>query len=201
VENLFLIVGLGNPGREYARTRHNAGFMLVEALGERWGRVTWNDDKKFRSRVAKTERAGQRLVLCEPQTYMNLSGEAVGALVEFYKISPKQVMVVVDDADLLFGQIRLRKSGSSGGHHGLESIEHHLGTQEFPRLRIGIGRTQSGVREITNHVLGQFSAAESDLLEKVLKRASDQVECWLTEGIDKAMSKFNGAVEPVNKEK
>lgn len=132
---------------------------------------------------------------------MNASGEAVGGVAEFYKIPVTDILVLVDDADLPFGEIRLRKSGSSGGHHGLDSIQHHLGTQTFPRLRIGIGRTQSNVREITNHVLGQFNAADNDLLDKVIKRASDQVESCLDEGIDKAMSKFNGLVEPAKKEK
>lgn len=193
MENQFLIVGLGNPGREYARTRHNAGFLLVEKLAERW-KANWNEERKFSSRLAKTERVGRKLFLCEPQTFMNASGEAVGKLAEFYKISPKQILVLVDDADLPFGEIRLRKSGSSGGHHGLENIEHHLGTQEFPRLRIGIGRTQSNVREITNYVLGQFSAAENELLEKILNRASDQIESSLDDGIEKAMSKFNGKI-------
>ncbi len=197
MEKQFLIVGLGNPGREYARTRHNAGFLLIEKLAVRW-RVELNE-KKFNSLFAKTERQGSRLVLCEPQTYMNLSGVAVKKVADFYKITPNQILVLADDADLPFGQIRLRGKGSSGGHHGLENIEHQLATREFARLKIGIGRTQSGVREITNYVLGQFSDAENDLLEKVLIRASDQVECWLDEGIEKAMTKFNGVVDPVRK--
>ena len=200
MESLFLIVGLGNPGREYARTRHNAGFMLAESLAQRW-KANWNDERKFNSRVAKVDRGGHKLILCEPQTYMNASGGAVGKIAEFYKISPKQILVLVDDADLPFGQIRLRGKGSSGGHHGLENIEHHLGSQDFPRLRIGIGRTQNEVREITNYVLGQFSAGENEPLEKILKRASDQVETWLDEGIEKAMTKFNGAIDPGKNEK
>jgi PTH1 family peptidyl-tRNA hydrolase len=200
VENIFLIVGLGNPGREYARTRHNAGFLLAEELAGRW-RAGWNDERKFSSRLAKVERGERKVILAEPQTYMNASGEAVGKVAEFYKVSPQKILVLVDDADLPFGQIRLRGKGSSGGHHGLESIEHHLGSSEFPRLRIGIGRTESGVREITNYVLGQFSAAENELLEKILNRAADQVESWLDEGIEKAMTKFNGLVEAQKKEK
>jgi PTH1 family peptidyl-tRNA hydrolase len=199
MENIFLIVGLGNPGREYARTRHNAGFLLAESLAERW-KSKWADERKFSSHLTKVDRSGRKLVLCKPQTYMNLSGEAVGKVAEFYKIAPQKVLVLVDDADLPLGQIRLRKSGSSGGHHGLDSIQQHLGTQEFPRLRIGIGRTEKQVREITNHVLGQFSTSENELLEKILKRASDQVESWLEEGVEKAMSKFNGVVEAPEKE-
>ena len=193
---MFLIVGLGNPGREYVRTRHNAGFLLAERLAERWRARNWAEERKFSSELVKTERAGRKLVLCKPQTYMNCSGEAVGKVAEFYKVPPKQVLVLVDDADLPFGEIRLRKSGSSGGHHGLENIQAHLGTQDYPRLRIGIGRTQSNVREITNYVLGQFNASDNELLEKILNRASEQVESWLDDGVDKAMSKFNGLVEP-----
>ena len=199
MENTFLIVGLGNPGGKYARTRHNAGFMLVEKLAER-GRVRWGDEKKFHARLAKVQQGERRLIFCEPQTYMNLSGEAVGALAEFYRIPTTNILVAVDDADLPFGDIRLRKSGSSGGHHGLESIEQHLGTRDFARLRIGIGRRDGG-REITDYVLGQFSPSENELLEKILERGANQIECWLSEGIVKAMSKFNGAVDSTNKEK
>ncbi len=132
---------------------------------------------------------------------MNASGEAVANIATFYKIPVKQVLVLVDDADLPFGEIRLRSKGSSGGHHGIESIAQHLDSQDFPRLRIGIGRTKDGAREITNYVLGQFTAAENELLAKILKRASAQVETWLEEGVEKAMSKFNGAVCSVEKEK
>ena len=192
MENVFLIVGLGNPGAEYARTRHNAGFLLVEKLAAQW-KADWANERKFTARMAKTERNGKRVLLCEPQTFMNLSGETVGAVTDFYHLPAGQVMVAVDDADLPFGEIRLRPSGSSGGHHGLESIEQHLGTREFARLRIGIGRKDS-VRQITNHVLGKFEAGESEMLEKVLGRAAGQVECWLNEGLPKAMSQFNGKI-------
>jgi len=192
MENLHLIVGLGNPGAEYARTRHNAGFLLVEKLAER-GRANWVLEKKFNARVAKIEPGGHRAILCEPQTFMNSSGEAVAALVQFYRIPMSRLLVVVDDADLPLGEIRLRGRGSSGGHHGLESIEQHLGAREFARLRIGIGRAD-GAREITNYVLGKFSPAETKLAEQVLTMAGDQAECWLNAGIQKAMNQFNGIV-------
>ncbi len=198
MEDLFLIVGLGNPGGEYAKTRHNAGFMLVEMLANRW-RANWNNEKKFQSRIAKTERDGKRLVLCEPQTFMNLSGEAVGALVKFYQLPQTKLIVAVDDADLPFGEIRLRPSGSSGGHHGLESIEQHLGSREYARLRIGIGRKDSR-REIVGHVLGKLSATETAQMEKILTRAADQVETWVKHGLQKAMSQFNGVIEDSNNE-
>ena len=126
---------------------------------------------------------------------MNASGEAVQALAAFYRVPPEKSLVVVDDADLPLGEIRLRPRGSSGGHHGLDSIEQHLGTRDFPRLRVGIGREESGAREITDYVLSQFGAAEHDLLEQILTRACDQVECWLHEGILQAMNRFNGKIE------
>lgn len=193
MENLYLIVGLGNPGADYARTRHNAGFQAAERLARRW-KADWSLDDKFKSRMAKVERAGRRLMLCEPQTFMNLSGEAVGKLADYFQVPPKRLLVVVDDADLPLGEIRLRSQGSSGGHHGLESVEQHLATRRYPRLRIGIGRTAAAGREITGHVLGRFGVAERNLLDKVLERTADSVECWLSHGIEKAMSQFNGAI-------
>lgn len=199
MENMHLIVGLGNPGAEYARTRHNAGFLLVQKLAERW-HAGWALEKKFSSRVARVEQGERRLILCEPQTFMNSSGEAVGPVSTFYRIPLNRILVIVDDADLPFGEIRLRGRGSSGGHHGLESIEKHLGSREFPRLRIGIGRRDS-VREITNYVLGRFGPDELPVLEKVLSVAADQTECWLSAGIEKAMNQFNGAVDGTVKER
>src|SRR5688500_1232090 len=193
MESLHLIVGLGNPGAEYARTRHNAGFLVVEELARR-AAVTWNLETKFDARVAKVDRGDRRILFAEPQTCRNASGEAVGALVSFYRVPVSQLLVVADDADLPLGEIRLRARGSSGGHHGLESIEQHIGSREFARLKVGIGRTKDGRREITGHVLGKFSRDEAKLLEKVLQRAAHQAECWCAEGIQKAMNRFNGAV-------
>lgn len=198
MENMFLIVGLGNPGAEYARTRHNAGFLLVEKLAGRW-KAGWTLEKKFNARVARAEQNDSRALLCEPQTFMNSSGESVGPLVGFYRVALKRLLVVVDDADLPFGEIRLRPSGSSGGHHGLESIEKHLGSREFARLRIGIGR-KAGAREITDYVLGRFNAAETELAEKILTAAADQAEVWMKAGIEKAMNRFNGVVAEANSE-
>jgi peptidyl-tRNA hydrolase, PTH1 family len=193
MENLRLIVGLGNPGRHYARTRHNAGFVAVERLAERWS-AAWRRQSKFSARMAVADRDGHRLVLCEPETFMNASGEAVGAVMAYYKMVREALLVVVDDADLPVGEIRLRARGSSGGHHGLESIGQHLGTREFARLRIGIGRGQTTEREITGHVLAEFSRAESELMDKVWTRACDQMECWVQEGVGQAMNRFNGVI-------
>ena len=198
MENFYLIVGLGNPGAEYARTRHNAGFLLAERLGAGW-HAGWSLEKKFQARLAKLERSGRKLILCQPQTFMNASGEAVGTIRDFYHVPLVNILVLVDDADLPFGEIRLRGSGSSGGHHGLESIEQHLASQEFARLRMGIGRRTDGVREITGHVLGQFGSGDAELLGKVLERASNQVACWLHEGTQQAMNQFNGAVSSSEK--
>lgn len=192
MEDIFLIVGLGNPGGEYANTRHNAGFLLAEKLAARW-KCDWANEKKFRARVAKTVRNGKRVFLCEPQTFMNLSGETVGAIKNFYQLPLGRLMVVADDADLPLGTVRLRPGGSSGGHHGLESVEQHVASRDYARLKIGIGR-KDGLREITNHVLGRFSSAEEELLEKVLDRAVGQVETWLDAGMEKAMQS-NGSVE------
>jgi len=200
MENLYLIVGLGNPGAEYSRTRHNAGFLVADRLAERW-QAAWTYERKFNARLASAQRNSRRALLCEPQTYMNSSGEAVGAVVAFYRVLLAGLLVVVDDADLALGEIRLRPGGSSGGHHGLESIEQHLGTRDYARLRVGIGR-QRGAREITSYVLGRFSSTEAPWVDRVLSVASDQAETWLEAGIQKAMSQFNGVVsDPANERK
>jgi peptidyl-tRNA hydrolase, PTH1 family len=199
MEPMYLIVGLGNPGADYARTRHNAGFFLVEKLAAQW-KSDWTNERKFQARLAKSERNGKKVLLCEPQTFMNLSGETVGELTSFYQLPLAQLIVAVDDADLPFGEIRLRPGGSSGGHHGLESIEQHVSSREFARLRIGIGR-KDGLRQISNYVLGKFESSETELLEKVLARAAGQIECWLQAGLQKAMSQFNGVVDSKNEEK
>jgi PTH1 family peptidyl-tRNA hydrolase len=195
MDTIYLVAGLGNPGAEYARTRHNAGFMAVECFGKKFA-ANWKNEAKFQSRVARLEAGGRKVILCAPQTYMNASGQAITPLAAFYKVPLERILVVVDDADLPFGQIRLRAEGSSGGHHGLESIEQHLGSRQFARLRVGIGRTDRALREITGHVLGKFAADEAELLEKVLERTVAQIEVFLADGVLKAMSQFNGAVTP-----
>jgi peptidyl-tRNA hydrolase, PTH1 family len=193
MENLYLIVGLGNPGAEYAPTRHNAGFLLAERLAQRWG-AAWRNEKRFNARVGRAKWNDRVVLLCQPQTYMNSSGQAVGALMRFYHPPIQHLLVAVDDADLPLGHLRLRPGGSSGGHHGLESIQAHLGTPDFARLRIGIGR-RSGVREITGYVLSRFDSTETALVDRVLTVASDQAECWIEAGIQKAMNLFNGVLD------
>jgi PTH1 family peptidyl-tRNA hydrolase len=204
MESLYLVAGLGNPGAKYSHTRHNAGFMAVEYFGRCFS-AEWKSEAGFQSRIARLNAGGKKVVLCEPQTFMNASGEAIAPLAAYYKVPRENVLVIVDDADLPLGQVRLRAEGSSGGHHGLESIERHLGSRAFARQRIGIGRTEREVREITGHVLGSFSNAEAGMLEKVLEWSARQIECYLAEGIQKAMSQFNGSVikepsAPLNKE-
>lgn len=188
-----LIAGLGNPGKEYAGTRHNAGFMLADRLATRWG-WQWRVEKKFFAEIAEGTVGGQGVILCKPQTFMNVSGEAVGTLTGYHRILPEDVLVVVDDADLPLGTIRMRPEGSPGGHHGLESVEAHLGTRGYPRIRLGIARPASAVRDIANHVLGRFTADERVVLEKVLIRSAEQTETWLKDGLAKAMNLYNGSV-------
>ena len=198
MEPMHLVVGLGNPGADYAKTRHNAGFLLAEKLAAQW-QAGWNHERKFAARMAKAGHGEKKVLLCEPQTFMNLSGEAVAAVQQFYQLPLADILVVVDDADLPLGEIRLRPGGGSGGHHGLESVAQHLGSKAYARLRIGIGR-KNEARQITGHVLGKFDADENAVLEMVLERAASQVECWLTAGLQKAMSQFNGAVSPNNED-
>jgi PTH1 family peptidyl-tRNA hydrolase len=184
---------LGNPGRQYARHRHNAGFMVVERLAAGW-QAAWVTERKFDARLAHVRRDDRQVFLCLPETFMNASGEAVRAVHDYYQVPLERLLIVVDDADLPLGELRLRPGGGTGGHHGLESILQHLGSSEFPRLRLGIGRQAPEAREITGYVLSDFAPAEASLLEKVLTRASEQVECWLNQGIGQAMNRFNGLV-------
>ena len=193
METLHLIVGLGNPGGEYAATRHNAGFQVVERLARRW-QAGWSLEKGLKSRLARAELSGQRVLLCQPKTYMNLSGEAVVSVAGYFQVPVAALLVVSDDADLPLGELRLRGSGSSGGHHGLESVEQHLGTRAYSRQRLGIGRSATDEREIRDYVLSRFTEAEAELWDRVLGRAADQTECWLTAGLELAMTRFNGAI-------
>ena len=193
-------MGLGNPGTDYARTRHNAGFLLLESLAGRWQAV-WRTDPSLRVRLAQADREGRRCWLAQPLTYMNCSGEAVAAVMRYYQLAPAQILVALDDADLPLGELRLRPQGGSGGHHGLESVAAHLGTQDYARLRLGIGRRPEAGREITDHVLGRFDRDEVAVFGQVLERAVDAVTCWLSAGIVTAMNRFNGAVvAPATKE-
>ena len=193
MDPVYLIVGLGNPGVEYEETRHNAGFLVLERVSKRHGCV-WSKDRKMQSRVARLDFSGHKVWLSQPMTFMNLSGDAVGRLVDYYRVGINQLLIVADDADLPLGHLRLRAEGSSGGHHGLESVQLRLGLKEYARQKIGIGRLEKSEREISNYVLGKFSDNEKRLLDQVLDRAVDQLECWMHSGIQRAMNQFNGAI-------
>ncbi len=189
-----LIAGLGNPGMKYARNRHNVGFMVLSHLARsehlRSGeRVDFNR-QRFNAQLTEIKIEHERVLLVKPQTYMNLSGNAVGKLAAFYRLQRTDVMVVYDDLDLPLGKIRLRANGSSGGHHGMESIINHLGGNDIPRLRIGIGRPDPN--QDVGHVLGNFSEDEQSILDDVLQRAENALRVWVKDGIVKAMNGFNG---------
>lgn len=184
----ILIAGLGNPGPKYAANRHNVGFRCIDLLGSRFG-VAF-DKRQGQARVALGDFDGRRIVLVKPRTYMNESGRAVVPVARFYKVPLECLLVIYDDLDLPQGVLRLRSEGGSGGHKGMRSIIKHLGTQEFPRLRIGVGRPP-GRMDPAAYVLQDFSADEESLLEDTLERAVIAVELWLREGIDVAMSRCN----------
>lgn len=185
---LTFIVGLGNPGREYAGNRHNAGFQCIDRLAEAHG-ISFTR-RQARARVAQGEISGHRVLLVKPQTFMNASGEAVGQLVRFYKIAPADVLVLYDDLDLPLGKIRLRPDGGAGGHKGMNSVIQHLGTEDFPRLRLGIGRPP-GQMDPVDYVLSDFTVGERADMELAFERAVAAIECFLGEGIDAAMNAFN----------
>ncbi len=185
-----LIVGLGNPGSKYANTRHNAGFFVVDELARRLGAP--ESRKRFRGEISEVRFGDGKLVLIEPQTYMNDSGVTVREAVQWYKPALEHMLVVVDDLDLPFGQLRLRAKGSAGGHNGLKSIIQHLGTTEFPRLRVGIGRGRSAT---ISHVLSRFAPDEEADLPTVIERAAEVAEMWVQRGVLETM---NVANDPAN---
>ncbi len=197
-----LIVGLGNPGAKYDRTRHNIGFDLIDQLAKRW-QIPVSDQKRFQGIVGEGWVTRQKIVLLKPQTFMNLSGQSVRSVLDWYKLEPTEVLVLYDDLDLPLGKLRIRLTGSAGGHNGMKSIISHLGTPTFPRLRMGIGKSQD---ETISHVLGKFSAAESSIVTDVLQLSADAVELSLGSGVEKAMNKYNNRsvlveADPLPKEK
>jgi PTH1 family peptidyl-tRNA hydrolase len=192
-----LVVGLGNPGKQYERTRHNVGFMVADELAKR-RRAEFHRKLRFNALLAELQHSitpslHHSILLTKPQTFMNLSGESVQRIAHWLKLTPPEVLVVVDDADLPLGTLRLRERGSSGGQKGIESIIQHLGSQDFPRLRIGIGRpapTQAE-RDLVDHVLSPFEKDEAPLVKEIIAHAADAVECALQFGVTKAMNEFN----------
>ena len=187
-QQTYLIIGLGNPGRDYQRNRHNIGFMLADELAERLG--TKFRRMKHKALLTSARYKGAKIILAKPQTYMNKSGQAVSTLVRFYKIPLTNLLVAYDDVDLPFETIRLRPSGGSAGQKGMKSIIRQLGSQDFPRLRLGIGRPP-GRMSTPDYVLQDFSQQESDVLPFVLDRAADAALTFISEGIEAAMTKYN----------
>jgi PTH1 family peptidyl-tRNA hydrolase len=186
------VVGLGNPGRRYEGTRHNLGFMVVEEVARRAGvPATGAVRHQFESLVTETTLGGERVILAKPQTFMNLSGSAVQPLLAWHKIVPPDCLVICDDLNLPLGRLRLRANGSAGGHHGLEDIERRLGTQDYPRLRIGLGLPQGFVVEA--FVLGRFGEEELALVGPAVKQAAEAVQVWAEKGVAAAMNRFNAA--------
>lgn len=186
-----VIVGLGNPGSEYAKTRHNAGFMVLDRLAMR--HAITGLKTKFHAGLLEGPIAGQRCALLQPVTYMNRSGLTVGEAVTFYKLPPEDLLIVVDDIAIPTGKIRMRKDGGAGGHNGLADIERTLGNKNYHRLRIGID-SPPGRMPLHDYVLGRFSDAQMESLVPAIEKACDAIECWIKEGIEPAMNRFN-AVE------
>lgn len=187
----FLIVGLGNPGKEYEQTRHNVGFLVVDELARRKnvsvGRL------KYKALTETVSFGSHRAFLMKPVTYINLSGESVSAAAHFFKLPPEKILVISDDVDLLVGKLRLRRRGSAGGHNGLKSIIQHLGTDQFPRVKLGIGSKPHPDYEMANWVLSRFSTQDQSLIRDAVSLAADAVELFATHGIDAAMSQYNGS--------
>jgi len=191
-ENTFLIVGLGNPGREYKDNRHNVGFMLIDRLSVRLNaRLTRVQAKAL---VGSVIYEGDKLILAKPQTYMNLSGQSIQGLARFYKVPLENMIVAHDDLDLSFGTIRIRPGGGPGGQKGVASTIDRLGTKDFRRLRIGIGRPP-GRMDPSDYVLQNFAGADLTLLSEILDRAAEAVLTFVTDGLNAAMNKFNGEVQ------
>ena len=186
----WLVVGLGNVGDQYEGTRHNVGFRVVDELAERAGVPV--QKLKYRALTNTAEVGGEKVLLMKPVTFMNLSGEAVRPAADFYKIPPEHIIVISDDTALDVGKLRIRKSGSAGGHNGLKSIIQHLGTDQFPRIRVGVGKKPHPDYDLADWVLGKFQGEDKKAIDAAVKRAADAVECILSEGLDRAMGKFNG---------
>ncbi|MCI6319760.1 MAG: aminoacyl-tRNA hydrolase [Clostridiales bacterium] len=185
----WLVVGLGNPGQKYANTRHNMGFLTVDLLAEKAG-VKLNK-VKFKSAYNILPFAGCKCLVMKPQTYMNLSGEAVREAVQFYKIPADHVLVIYDDVSLPVGKLRVRPTGSAGGHNGIKNIIAHLGTQDFPRVKIGTGAPAGGGADMIDWVIGEPSKAEKQVLLESFEKAIDAAACIIAHGCQKAMNDFN----------
>lgn len=186
----WLIVGLGNPGPKYEWTRHNMGFLVIDELANRLDIPV--QKLKYKALTNTALLGGQSVLLMKPTTYMNLSGESVGQAARFYKVPPERVLVISDDVALPQGKLRLRRSGSAGGHNGLKNIISHLGSDQFPRVKVGVGGKPHPDSDMADWVLGKFTGQDRNVMEESISRAADAVTCLLEQGVDRAMSKFNG---------
>ena len=186
-----LIVGLGNPGKEYEKTRHNAGFMAVERLADEFGFGSFKMAGKHKAEIAEGNIGGVKTILAKPQTFMNLSGQAVRSLIQFYKVELSDLIVIFDDVAIPNGMLRIRPDGSAGGHNGMKSIIQELGGQDFVRVRLGIEPKQPSRIPLEDHVLGKFTKHEATLMEENLEKIPAVVKTIIGEGVDKAMAEFN----------
>ena len=186
----WLLVCLGNPGEKYENTRHNVGYMVADEIGERCRSPI--QKLRFKALTDVVTISGQKVLVMKPVTFMNLSGEAVRPAADFYKIPPDHVLVISDDTALAPGRLRIRKGGSAGGHNGLKNIIQHLGTDQFPRIRVGVGEKPHPDYDLADWVLGRFTGEDKKAMDAAVKRAADAVECLLADGPDKAMNRFNG---------
>lgn len=182
-----IVVGLGNPGIEYAATRHNVGFMTIDSFGERHSVQGWKNN--FQALIGETKIDGEKVLLVKPQTFMNLSGQAVLAVMQFYKVDKEDLLVVYDDMDLAVGMVKLRQKGSCGGHNGMRDIIRLLGTEQLSRLKIGIGKSQYAQGK--DFVLGKFSQEEDALIDDGITKAMNAITCWVKHGITEAMNCYN----------
>ena len=185
---MYLIAGLGNPTREYEKTRHNVGFEAIDILADKAG--TTVTEKKHKALYGKGYIGGQKVVLAKPQTYMNLSGESIREIADFYKIEPENIIILCDDINLSEGQLRIRLKGSAGGHNGLKNIISHLGTQEFPRIRIGVGEKPRGM-DLADYVLGRFPKEQQTVMEEAYRDAAEAACMMIEDGADAAMNHYN----------
>lgn len=186
---MFVIIGLGNPGKKYDRTRHNVGFDVVDYLSKKYDIPV--ERIKHKALVGEGRIKGKKVMLVKPQTFMNLSGQALMSIVEYYKAQNDKVIVVYDDIDTAIGKLRIRKKGSAGSHNGMKNIIYLWKNQDFPRVRIGIGQPKPGF-DLADYVLGRFSKEEVDLIADVIVRSADAIEAWMEHDIEHAMNKFNG---------